>query len=227
MRIYWRNRDRKFYFILILSSIKKKSFNRTPKTPPSPKRQIRQCQIPKICPPRIDQLAIPTQKLIEGVLQDFNKTLEAERVVRLVHLAQANRDEKPRYSSQKCRRKKRKKRRKNRKENCLKVWLERRTKKTSSLVVQWIQAQAEYMPNYRQLLVTNGIYKLLRIKKKKRRCVCRYTKQYLMKICEQLAVYVDKEIPPYIIPDVAHPSEIESVESKRHIYWEMRGTIIN
>lgn len=81
------------------------------------------------------------------------------------------------------------------------------------------------MPNYKQLLVSLNIFKMLKLKRRTRNCVGRYTKQNIINICEMLAVVIDVEFSPYKkypAIEAAPASEVESVESKKHIFWQWR-----
>lgn len=99
------------------------------------------------------------------------------------------------------------------------MWLARRTTITSAVIIHALKKRQKLMPNYRQLLVASALMKRLKVKKMK---LSRDTERYLKKICEQLAILIDSECIPYKkLPALRPVEEVESVVSRKHIYWKM------
>ena len=162
---------------------------------------------------------------MKSVLECFYRILHPDMVVRIVKLVQAQKS-KPKYqlaTKKKRRRKRRTARKKTTEEKCLKMWLAKRTTITSAVIIHALKKRQELMPNYRQLMVASALMRRLKVKKMK---MSTDTERYLKKICEQLAILIDSECIPYKrLPSLRPVEKVESVASRKHIYWKMLAGI--
>lgn len=181
-----------------------------------------------MCSPRLDVLSMPTKKLMEGVLMDYHEKFEPERVLcmaKRIHIVSTQCQNRNVCSKKKPKKKKKKKRKpkKQSEEELAKEWIRDQINTSSFLIMLHIKYRQTYTPNYKQLLIALRIMKMLRLKKRKK--YPKFTKRYLLKICEQIAILIDSTCPPnkQRFPDVS--AKIEEPEERKHICWRIHSDL--
>lgn len=181
-----------------------------------------------MCSPRLDMLSMPTKKLMEGILMDYHEKFEPERVLcmaKRIHIVSTQCQSRS-VSSRKKPKKKKKKNRKPKKpseEELAKEWIHDQINTSSFLIMLHLKYKPIYTPNYKQLLIALRIMKMLRLKKRKK--YPKFTKRYLLKICEQVAILIDSTCPPnkQRFPEV--PAKEAEPEEKKHICWRIHSDL--
>lgn len=170
---------------------------------------------------------MPTNKLMLDVLGNFHHRLGPKRVVRLVKLIHDNTTPRPHvYMSDKRKKKKKKKSKKAEKQKELeqaKRWLCGQVEISTNLIIKFIKTKPVFTPNYTQVLISLRCLRHM-WKRKKKQKVYKFTRKYLLKICEQMAIIADSLCSPIKQQCLLYPKtkKDDELEGNRRCSFEMK-----